>query len=265
MPNLPYKNAAFHYSDQGNGPVLVLLHGFLEDLSMWDDLVDSFKKTHRVICLDLLGHGKTENLGYIHTMEMQAQLLHFLLVHLNVSQCIIIGHSMGGYIALAFAELFPEMVQGICLMNSTALADTEEKKHNRDRGIKAVKQNHKIFIRIAIPNLFSEENRSVFTTEINNITETALKMGVQGIIASLEGMKVRKDLSHLLDKKEFDTMMIIGRKDPALDHQSLMDQVEKYALDHVIFDDGHMSHVENRSALKLALNNWHPILKSVSP
>ena len=64
---------------------------------------------------------------------------------------------MGGYIALAFTELFPEMVQGICLMNSTALADTEEKKHNRDRGIQAVKQNHKTFIRLAIPNLFSEE------------------------------------------------------------------------------------------------------------
>lgn len=260
MPNLLYKNASFHYSDHGTGPVLALLHGFLEDLSMWKDVADSFEHTHRVICLDLLGHGKTENLGYIHTMEAQAQLLHFLLVHLNISKCSLIGHSMGGYIALAFTELFPEMVQGICLMNSTALADTEEKKHNRDRGIQAVKQNHKTFIRLAIPNLFSEENRSVFTREIKDITETALKMSQQGIIASLEGMKVRKDQSHLLGKKEFSKLMIIGKKDPALDYDSLIDQVNKYALNHVIFDDGHMSHIENRSALKKALSNWHPIL-----
>jgi len=265
MANLLYKNASFHYFDQGNGPVLLLLHGFLEDLSMWDDIVNSFKQTHRVIRLDLLGHGKTENIGYIHTMEAQAQLIHFLLDHLDISQCSIVGHSMGGYIALAFTELFPEMVQGICLMNSTALADTEEKKHNRDRGIKAVKQNHKIFIRLAIPNLFSEENRSVFTSEIKSITQSALKMSQQGIIAALEGMKVRKDQSHLLGKKEFSILMIIGRKDPALDYNSLIDQVNKYALNHVIFDDGHMSHIENISALKIAIHNWNPILKNTSP
>ena len=264
MPKLLYKNANIHYSDQGKGPVLVFIHGFLEDLSMWENIVTNLQISHRVICIDLLGHGSTDNIGYIHTMEDQAQMLNYLLEKLKVTQCVLVGHSMGGYVALSFAELFPEMVKGICLMNSTALADTEEKKHNRDRGIKAVKQNHKIFIRIAIPNLFSEENRSVFTTEIKDITETALKMSVQGIVAALEGMKVRKDLSHLLKKKEFATLMIIGRKDPALDYQSLIDQVEKNALDHIIFDDGHMSHVENKSALKLALKNWQPILKRVS-
>lgn len=256
MSNLLYKNATFHYSDQGSGPVLVLLHGFLEDLSMWDDIVDYFKQTHRVVCLDLLGHGKTENLGYIHTMEAQAQLLHFLLVHLNISQCSLVGHSMGGYVALAFTQLFPEMVQGICLMNSTALADTEDKKHNRDRGIKAVKQNHKIFIRLAIPNLFSEENRSVFTSEIKDITKTALKMSQQGIIAALEGMKVRKDQNHLLGKKEVPILMIIGKKDPALDYDSLIAQVNKYALNHVIFDDGHMSHIENKDELVKVFANF---------
>jgi len=264
MPNLLYKNATIHYSDQGSGPALVLLHGFLEDLTMWNSIVDSFQHQHRVICLDLLGHGKTENLGYIHTMEAQAQMLQFLLAHLDISQCILIGHSMGGYIALAFTELFPGMVKGICLMNSTALADTKEKKHNRDRAIKAVKQNHKTFIRIAIPNLFSEENRSIFTSDIKDVTDAALKMSQQGIIASLEGMKVRKDQSHLLAKKEFFPLMIIGRKDPALDYQSLIDQVKKNEIDHIVFDDGHMSHIENESALKIALSTWHPMLQNLS-
>ena len=264
MPKLLYKNANIHYIDQGKGPVLVFIHGFLEDLSMWKNIVKNLQISHRVICIDLLGHGGTDNIGYIHTMEDQAQMLNYLLEKLKVPKCVLIGHSMGGYVALAFAELFPEMVQGICLMNSTALADTEEKKHNRDRGIKAVKHNHKIFIRLAIPNLFSEENRSVFTTEINDITETALKMSVQGIVAALEGMKVRKDLSHLLGKKKFSTLMIIGRKDPALDYQSLIDQVDKNTLDHVVFDDGHMSHIENESELKKELSKWNPILKGVS-
>ena len=256
MPKLLYKNANIHYIDQGKGPVLVFIHGFLEDLSMWKNIVKNLQISHRVISIDLLGHGGTDNIGYIHTMEDQAQMLNYLLEKLKVTQCVLIGHSMGGYVALAFAELFPEMVQGICLMNSTALADTEEKKHNRDRGIKAVKHNHKIFIRLAIPNLFSEENRSVFTTEINDITETALKMSVQGIVAALEGMKVRKDLSHLLEKKKFSTLMIIGRKDPALDYQSLIDQVDKNTIDHVVFDDGHMSHIENKDELVKVIANF---------
>ncbi len=249
MPNLLYKNATLHYADHGKGPALVLLHGFLEDLSMWNRIVDSLRKNHRIICIDLLGHGKTENLGYIHTMEEQAQMLRFLLVELKVNQCTIVGHSMGGYIALAFAELFPEMMLGLCLMNSTSFADTEEKKHNRDRGIKAVKQNHKTFIRIAIPNLFSIENRKVFSTEIKEITETALGMSKQGVIASLEGMKVRKDRSHILRNGDYPILMVMGRKDPALDFESLLKQSEFGSIQTAIFEDGHMSHIENEQEL----------------
>lgn len=259
MPKLLYKNAKFYYSDQGSGPVLVLLHGFLEDLSMWDDIVDSFRHTHRVICLDLLGHGKTENLGYIHTMEAQARMLHFLLGHLDISRCTLIGHSMGGYIALAFAELFPKMVQGICLMNSTALADTEEKKINRDRGIKAVKQNHRTFIRMAIPNLFSEENRSVFLKEIQETTEKALQMSQQGIIAALEGMKTRTDRTQILQQNNYPVLMIIGKKDPALDYQSSLLQSAVGSVEKVVFEDGHMSHIENKHELVKALSDWGPL------
>ena len=264
MPNLLFKKAVCHYTDQGSGPALILLHGFLEDLSMWDHIVDSFAHRHRVICLDLLGHGKTENIGYIHTMEDQAHMLRFLLDELNVSQSTLIGHSMGGYIALAYAELFPDSVKGICLMNSTALADSEEKKHNRVRGIKAVKQNHKIFIRIAIPNLFSEDNRSVFTSEIKEITNTALKMSQQGIIASLEGMKIRKDRRQILSKQDKEILMIIGKKDPALDYKSLLEQSKIGGVQSVIFEDGHMSHIENESELKQELSKWNPIHKGLS-
>lgn len=259
MPKLLYKNAKFYYSDQGSGPVLVLLHGFLEDLSMWDDIVDSFLHTHRVICLDLLGHGKTENLGYIHTMEAQARMLHFLLGHLDISRCTLIGHSMGGYIALAFAELFPKMVRGICLMNSTALADTEEKKINRDRGIRAVKQNHKTFIRLAIPNLFSEENKSVFLKEIQETTEKALQMSQQGIIAALEGMKTRTDRTHILQQNNYPVLMVIGKKDPALDYQSSLLQSAVGSVEKVVFEDGHMSHIENKQELIKALSEWGPL------
>lgn len=256
MPQLHYKNAKLHYRDVGQGPTVVLLHGFLENLNMWIDITKSLENTHRVISLDLLGHGQTENIGYVHSMEEQAGMLKHLLDHLKIFKCFLIGHSMGGYISLAFADLYPDMLQGLCLMNSTAEADSEDKKHNRDRGIKAVKQNHKTFIRIAIPGLFSEANRSVFTNEIEQITKEALSLGQQGIIASLEGMKNRIDRSHLLEQSDFPVLMIIGKKDPALDYKRLLEQTKNKQVQAVIFEDGHMSHIENKEALIRAFKKF---------
>jgi len=256
MSDITYKHLNLHYSDQGSGEPLVFLHGFLEEKSMWKDVAATFEKTHRVICIDLLGHGKTENLGYIHTMEDQAKMLKFLLDKLSISKCTLIGHSMGGYIALAFADLYRDAVTGLCLMNSTARADNAEKKINRDRGIAAVKQNHKTFIRIAIPGLFSEENQSIFLDEIEQITKEALSMSQQGIIASLDGMKIRADRTHLLEQHDFPVLMIIGKKDPALDFNSLVEQAKHGHVQATVFEDGHMSHIENKQELIEALSKW---------
>lgn len=98
-----YKNTAVHFSDYGKGTAVVLLHGFLENQTMWDDTVAVLSKKYRVITIDLLGHGLTENLGYIHTMEQMAEAVREVLVHLKVRKSFFVGHSMGGYVALAFA------------------------------------------------------------------------------------------------------------------------------------------------------------------
>jgi pimeloyl-ACP methyl ester carboxylesterase len=256
MSDLSYKNLNLHYTDQGRGEPLVLLHGFLEEKGMWKEVAAAFEKTHRVICMDFLGHGKTGNLGYIHSMETQAEMLKFLLDNLGIEKSYLIGHSMGGYVALAFADLYRNSVMGICLMNSTAMADDAEKKINRDRGIVAVKQNHKTFMRIAIPGLFSQENQSIFSDEIEEITKKALNMSQQGIIASLEGMKMRVDRSHLLEQNDFPILMVIGEKDPALDVNSLKEQAKKGHVQSVIFEDGHMSHIENKKELIEVLSKW---------
>ena len=134
-------------------------------------------------------------------------------------------------------------------MNSTALADNSEKKRNRDRGIAAIKHNHKTFIRVAIPSLFSEENRSVFSDEIEQITLESLKMSQQGIIASLEGMKIRNDRTHILKKDNIPAFMIIGKKDPVLDYKSLEQQAKNKSVGSVVMEGGHMSHIENNKEL----------------
>ncbi len=112
---------------------------------------------------------------------------------LRIRKAAFVGHSMGGYVALAFAELYPSTVKSLVLQNSTSKADSEERKTNRDRAIKAVKKDYTTFIRLSIANLFSEENRGKMISEIEKVKTEALKTPLQGIVASLEGMKIRKD------------------------------------------------------------------------
>ncbi|PHQ57417.1 MAG: alpha/beta hydrolase [Lutibacter sp.] len=254
--NFLHKDSNVHYTSSGKGSVVVLLHGFLENSSMWTEITEVLSKKYRVICIDLLGHGKTENHGYIHTMKDQANMVKSVLNHLRLRKYVIIGHSMGGYVGLAFSKLFASSVKGLCLMNSTALPDSEEKKINRDRAIKAVKQNHKTFVRIAIPLLFSEENRTVFTKEITQITSAALQISPQGITASLEGMKIRKDLTSIYKNTNFPIQLIIGKQDPALMYSSLVEQTKNTRVQITELPDGHMSHIENKNSLLKTLTSF---------
>ena len=249
MANLIYKSIKVHYSSQGNGNAVVLLHGFLENITMWHEIIPHLTKKHRVICIDLLGHGLTGNLGYIHTMEEQAKMVKFILNHLKLRKYVFIGHSMGGYISLAFAELFPKNIKKLCLMNSSAQPDDDEKKVNRYRAIRAVKHSPKIFVKLAIPNLFSEANKTKFVVEIKQITQEALKTSPQGIIAAMEGMKIRNNRTFLLKTSNFPILMIISKLDPALEYQDLINQTKNTPVLIQEFLDGHMSHIENKNEL----------------
>lgn len=243
---LEYKNSPIFYTDVGQGKAVVLLHGFLENSSMWQDLVAEIKNSHRIITIDLLGHGKTGCLGYLHTMEMMADAVVSVLDHLKIKNSFFIGHSMGGYVSLALAELYPERVYGLCLMNSTPFPDSLDRQMNRDRAIKVVKQNSKNFIRMSISNLFSPDNREQFVEEIEYIRLEAMDMPVQGIVAALEGMKIRKDRSQVLKAMEAHKMIILGQKDPVLEFDDLKLQLAELELDIVEFRGGHMSHIENK-------------------
>ena len=250
---LNYKGINLYYTDQGRGSAIVLLHGFLENSSMWDDITPTLIKKNRVICIDLLGHGNTDCLGYVHSMELMADAVSAVLKHLKIRRSTFIGHSMGGYVALAFAEENPDALKGLCLMNSTASADTEEKKHNRNRAILAVKQNHKTFIRMAIGNLFRPKNRKLFADKIKETTQKAQQTHLQGIIAALEGMKIRNDREALLHFTPFKKMMIAGKKDPVLNYDNLVEQTKNTEVHLVTLPDGHMSHIENKDIFLLEI------------
>ena len=253
MNQIIYKNTKISFTEDGKGTAVVLLHGFLENKTMWDKYVSALSKNHRVITIDLLGHGETECLGYVHTMEDQADMIFAVLISLRIRKIVLVGHSMGGYVALAFAELYPDYVKGLFLLNSSSRADSDERKINRDRAIKAVKQNHTNFVRISIINLFSEDNREVLAKEIEKVKLQALKTPLQGIVASLEGMKIRKDREVLLHFAPYPIQLVLGKKDGVLIYTETIDQIEGTKVELTTFSDGHMSHIENEKELKIVL------------
>lgn len=251
-----YKGALVSYTDEGKGSVVVLLHGFLENSTMWDDLKPELIKRNRVVTIDLLGHGKTDCVGYVHSMELMAEVVEQVLNHLKIRRSIFVGHSMGGYVALAFAEMWPDNVKGLVLLNSTARADSEERKTNRDRAIRAVKQNHKAFVRMAIVNLFRPKNRTIYSDKIKSIKKEALQTPLQGIVAALEGMKIRNDREALLHFSPYKKMMIMGKKDPVLVYEELLEQAQGATVEKVELPDGHMSHIENQQEVLKALQEF---------
>lgn len=246
---LEHKGIQINYYVEGKGDAIILLHGFLENSSMWSSLIPEITKTHKTISIDLLGHGKTDCLGYIHSMELMAEIVEAVLIYLKIKKSIFIGHSMGGYVALAFAEKNPETLIGLCLMNSTFEADDNERKLLRTRANDMVKSNFKNMVRMSFTNLFSNESKILYKKELDSALNEALKTSLQGYIACNEGMKIRKNRAKLFINLPIKKSIIIGIKDPVIEPESIKKQLINSDVEIIEFPDGHMSHIENTKEL----------------
>ena len=253
---LTFKNTKISYTDSGKGPVVVLLHGFLENNHMWNEVIPIISKNKRVLALDLLGHGQSGCLGYIHTMEIMAEAVFAVLKSLRIRKITLIGHSMGGYVSLALAEKKPNMIRGLCLLNSTANSDHQQRKKLRERANKMVKKNFKNLVRMSFINLFSEESKTVFKNKISNALDEALKTPLQGYVACQEGMRIRPNRLSVLKNNHFKKLFILGEKDPVLLVNKGIKEAEETQSKTVILSGGHMSHIENSDKLIKVLNTF---------
>lgn len=240
-----YKNVPIHFETFGKGSAIVLLHGFLESSTMWKQLIPELSKNKLVVTIDFPGHGKSGIIAETHSMELMAEVVNEILQQLQIASATFIGHSMGGYVALAYAEMFPEKVETLILMNSTPASDSEEKKENRDRALKVIDQNPKAYISMAIGNLFAESSREKFATEIEALKTEAYSFPVEGIKAAIKGMRDRKDRTEVLKNFTRDKYMILAEEDPILPLTETKKVGEQCDCSVKIIEGGHMSMLEN--------------------
>jgi len=206
---------ALHICDSQQGEhCVVLLHGYLESMYVWDDFAALLYKQVRVVTLDLPGHGISEVRGECHTMEYLADVVHDALRALGIARCTLVGHSMGGYAALAFLERYPEMLEGVVLFSSTPNADTDQKRENRRREIALVRAGKKEQLAHVAPAAgFAPDNRRRLGAAIEELTEQVCLTEDDGIVALLNGMIVRPDRNETLRRSPVRQLFIFGCKD----------------------------------------------------
>lgn len=244
-----FNQIKIHYTIEGKGNPLVLLHGFLESGTIWKELLSKLSDKRQVIAIDLPGHGRSGTTGEVHTMEMMAEAVHHVLTALNIEKADFIGHSMGGYVLLSFLEKHPNSVKKLVLLNSTPAQDTEERKAHRERSITVVKKNKKAFISMAINNLLTPENSRLFKEELDNLKAEAFKFPVEGIVACLRGMKIRTDKKILLKEYEGEKFLLAGTEDPLIPYKEV-ENIGKNTGCHVLrLQGGHLGFIESKKEL----------------
>jgi len=254
-----FHNKKVHYKTEGSGKAVVLLHGFLENLSMWDEIAEELSKTHQVIRLDLPGFGKSDCIAETRSMERYAECVLQLLLELHIDTFTIIGHSMGGYAALELSKICPEKILHLILFHSTANSDSEQKKKDRTRAIKAINDKQSIYLKTAIPFLFPEQFQKSCASQIQKMIAEAEALNPLGIIEALRGMQNRSDNNETLKNLNCKKTYIAGTLDSLLKIKDLRLEAERNSVDFLeIKNSGHMSHWENT---KLAIEEIQKLLR----
>jgi len=245
---LNFQGHSVNYRVEGSGPALVLLHGFLENISIWDDFSGALSKMNKVIAIDLPGFGKTDVFSKNHTMDFMADAVNAVLEEEKIKYCILAGHSMGGYVSLAFAKKYEHKLKGLVLFHSHAAADDRQGKINRDRTIDVVKRDHKDFIAGFIPLLFAEDNLEKFSDKIEELKSISQETSAEGVIAALAGMRDREDYTSLLKELDIPVLFIVGKQDSRIPIEKILPQtaLPKHGESLILEGIGHMGFIEAR-------------------
>lgn len=242
-----YKDGKIYYTDAGEGEVIVLIHGYLETYDIWNGFATKLTSKYRVISVDLPGHGLSKVYGDCHTMEFMAGAIRSLLESLNLRKVVLAGHSMGGYVVLAFTELFPELLRGYCLFHSHPFADTPETVEKREKEIKVVRSGKKYLIYPgSVSNMFAAGNLIKFRDEVQRSKDIASTIRDEGITAVLNGMIIRPSRVAVMEKGKVPCLWILGKLDNYISCETVLNKVVLPANARVVVLDksGHMGFIE---------------------
>ena len=251
-----YKNTTATYRIMGNGKPVVLIHGFAEDSTIFNPQIEFLKNYCLLIIPDLPGSGASSTNNQLLSIDDFAHFINALLLQENISECNMLGHSMGGYITLAFAELFPDKLDGFGLIHSSAFADSEEKKLTRKKGIAMIEEYGSYpFIKNTIPNLFSKKFKEENAEKIYELIEAGKSFTAAALQQYYTAMMNRPDRRQILKTSKNPVLFIIGTEDAAIPLNDVLPQtiLPNCSYIHLLDGVGHMSMLEATEKLNLHL------------
>jgi pimeloyl-ACP methyl ester carboxylesterase len=253
-----YEGKKISYELQGAGPVVMLVHGFGEDARIWQQQVNFLQPDFTVITPHLPGSGSSELIADM-SMDGMADCLHFILQQEGIERLTLIGHSMGGYIALAFAEKYLSQLNGFGLFHSTAFADSDEKKETRRKGIQFINEKGAFsFLKNATPNLYSSYTKTDNPSIIEDHIQSIEYFSAQALVAYYEAMVQRPDRTDVLKQNKLPILFVLGREDgavPLADGLKLVHQ-PNVSFVHLLERSGHMGMCEEPEQSNMILKNY---------
>lgn len=257
-----YKRHRLHYRKAGQGNPVVLLHGFAEDSRIWDAMVSYLKNDYLLIIPDIPGSGQSALLpSDAPAMSMYAEAIHHILQHEKINPCIMIGHSMGGYITLAFAEKYPALLRAFGLFHSSAYADDEAKRNTRKKAIAFIRENGVVpFLKTSIPGLFHTGENAPGGNEayIDALIEQGQDFTGEALIQYYQAMMNRPDRIHVLANFPQPILFVLGEHDKAVPYEQGLKQshIPQQSYIEILRNSGHMGMLEEIERSQQILANF---------
>lgn len=246
--SLTYQDTVIQYHISGSGNPVLLLHGFGEDGQVWKDQVDFLSPQFRVVVPDIPGSGGSALIPNA-SIETYAEVVREIMMHelaaLPASEQTfsLIGHSMGGYVAIAFAEKFPGMLDRLGFVHSSVFADNSEKKETRAKAIDFIKKNSPhAFLKTSTPALFTKEFAQKNAGKVEALIEAGKQFTPEALIQYYEAMIARPDRASTLKQFTKPVLFIIGEHDLAIPLETSLQQcyLASHSEVHILHQSAHM-------------------------
>jgi pimeloyl-ACP methyl ester carboxylesterase len=259
LKNILFQQTPVFYRSEGAGHPVLLLHGFGEDGQIWEGLLRHLQDSYHWLVLDTPGSGHSPALPGSPSIEDWAAVGKSILDAEDIGACTVLGHSMGGYIALAMAELYPERVNGLGLVHSTAYADSEAKQEARRKAIAFMENNGAAaFLQTCIPGMFGAKYVADHPQVVQNLIERGGRCTGQALIQYYEAMIKRPDRTAVLQNADMPVLLLAGALDTAVPFEQSLQQtyLAKQTHVHLLRHSAHIGMLEEPGPFNKAVADF---------
>lgn len=246
----------YQYYKSDKKETLVLLHGFCENISIFNHQIASLQKSFNLLCIDLPGFGLSALIKDV-TISKMADEVKLVIEHLQICKCVLLGHSMGGYVTLAFVKKYSQLLDGFGLIHSTAAKDNFERLAKRKQLINFIKKNgHKTFIETFYPDLFFDKKLN--KKQIENLIESANSFDSKGIIEAIKAMMMREEAFDVLQTTNLPVFFVIGKYDSIITENDMYIQAALCKQSEICYleNSNHLGMIEEPTILNEAIINF---------